>query len=61
MINRLRNLWRLSEFKPEHSDKGLSPETLTLRRDIERKPQKRLATIVEDKPDLFPEQEPENI
>lgn len=55
MLSRLRNLWNLNEFKPEHSDKILSRDDLILRRDIGRKP-KGKAIIIEDEPeDMFPD------
>lgn len=57
MFERLRNLWRISEFKPERSDEILNQEDLVLRRTIHPIPKQRLATIVElEEPiDLFPD------
>lgn len=55
MFQRIRNLWKLSEYRPDTSDELLSKDTLVLKRDIRPKP--RPATIIEteDLPDMFPD------
>ncbi len=62
MLRRLKNLWRLSQYQVKndilyHSDLTIS-QSNELKLDDKLYP-KRLATIVEDKIDLFPNQEPD--
>lgn len=58
MFKRIKNLWKLSEFRPEESDH----DDLVLKRDIYKKKEQKLATIVEDDPiEQFPIEDPEKI
>ena len=49
---RLKNLWELSKYSPR-TDKGLNVNEMILRQEVFEKKKQRLATIIEDKPDLF--------
>lgn len=51
-MQRLKNLWELSKFQPT-SDPKLDTNEMVVRQQVFEKKQQRLATIVEDKPDLF--------
>ena len=61
MFHRLKNLWELSKYAPRQSDSlptsGIDNLVLeqVLFPEFKKKKQ-RLATIIEDKPDIFPDE-----